>query len=227
MNETVEIERIENRFDQRVLDFCRDVCLENGADESYVGLDLSKDETVDRFRHLPAAAVEEIWKYGRRKWSKTEFDNLECLMCDGRVVGLSGTRSYDSGLLRVCMHLYTLKSFRARAAGMQFTPGGVFSRHLAYARENHKTRAAFMTVFPHTSKLKALAVNLASRKLSGTAKPMIYVRELIAWPTMIEFHDVRQHFFFYPLKPDFEFDGRSPRPASKLQTFLNVTSTSV
>lgn len=210
--EDIRIVRFADRYDPRVVEFCRQVAIENGADEEYFARAVPYNQVRERFAGLPDDQLDEVWRFGPYKWRETKFDNLQCLVLRDRIVGVSGCRTYANGLLRVCMHLYTLREFRGLCHGMQFAPDGVFAHHLEYARSRPEIRSLFMTVYPHTRKLRAHARNLAQRKLSALGAPMSYVRDLRPWPVPVRFHGVDQQFFFYVLDANFQFDGQAPLP---------------
>lgn len=209
----IRLERIVDRFDPRVLRFCREVCEENGADADFYDQSDSFNytQTTQRFSNLGESESEEIWKFGKRKWRETNFENLECLVWGERVIGLSGCRAYEGGLLRVSMHLYTLKSFRKTCRNFQFAPDGLFSRHLDFARAHGDFQSLFMSVYPHSKRLLSHAKNLGGRHLTPGRTPSPFISDLKPWHEPVIFHNVPQYFFFYPLRADFNFDGRAPQ----------------
>ncbi len=199
----VTLETIIDRWDSRITDFRQRLFTELGVDGGNLNIASTRSGTLRKLDRLSASDAEEIWKFSDAKWIATKFDALECALVAGRVVSLSGCRFYGNNMLRVGMHLYTLKEFRREVRNIQFRKNGFFARHLEFARNSEKTECLFMTVYAHNSKLKSHAKNLASRRISPDGGPMEYIHDLEFVPEPIVFHDVPQYFFLYKLNPDF------------------------
>src|SRR5690606_24293779 len=130
---------------------------------------LSYKETQEYCNSLSREAVfEEIWKFGNKKWEQTDFSCIEVAVLNnsGEIVSISGCRRYESNLLRVAMHLYTLKDFRKSCRNVQFSDKGFFYKHIEYARSLKDIEALFLTVYPYSKKLLNHFKNLAYRRLS-------------------------------------------------------------
>lgn len=147
--------------------------------------------------NLPPDVAEDAYKYCDRKWNTVMFDNIECIIEDGKIVGMSGCRTYG-GYLRVSMHLYLLKKFRAKYPGIKYLDGGYFDRHLEYARSQNNI-GIFFTVYPYSKKLKALISNHTSRTISLVDKKYLKHMDKIEIKGTFLFNDVPQTFFYYPI----------------------------
>jgi hypothetical protein len=188
--------------------------LENGVDTATWEAGFSRKEIYEKFSHLPAQQLEEIWKFSLRKWQETVFENLEAAMIGDEVASLSGCRRYSGNLLRVSMHLYTRAPFRKDLRNIQFTPDGFFARHLGFARSQSGIEALFMTIFCHDRKTEALRKCLGERRLHAEGADVGFFYDFQVWPEPLLFHGVQQHFFFYPLNDGFQFTGEAPVPAA-------------
>lgn len=210
---SVTFARIVDSGDPRLRAFREALFEELGAKAADVDLDFSHRDTYRHFEGLPPAYIEELWKFGRRKWAQVRFDALECAIVANRVVSLSGCRKYSGGMLRVAMHLYTLRAYRRTVRNIQFSESGFFARHLAFAREVGGVRSLFFTVYPHSKKLQSHVANLAHRKISPDGGKLFFVGDLEFIESPINFHGVDQFFFIYKLDEGFEFNRMAPEPA--------------
>jgi hypothetical protein len=153
-------------------------------------------------------------KFGNQKWRQTQFANLEAAVCKetNKIISISGCKIYSKNMLRVAMHLYTLKNYRKTCRHIQFSETGFFYRHLQFAKSLPQIESLFLTVYDHNSKLKSHVKNLASRRFAPGHGKMHYIHDLIPISQPLLFHAVPQYFFLYPLKEGFIWDGTAPVP---------------
>lgn len=153
---------------------------------------------------VPAERAEDVYKFSFKKWNKTNFDRIYCVMDGGQVVGMSGTRKYGR-YLRVSMHMYLLKRFRGKFINLKYLPGGYFERQVNYARELD-LEAVFFSIFSHNDKTRALVINHTRRKISSDLRNLHYPADLQRLSEPVMFKDVPQHIFYLPLKGACEFN---------------------
>lgn len=210
---------ITDRFDPRLTEFRKRVCIENGAHETYLDLDIDKESTLEYCKPLGSnCTFEEIWKYGNNKWTRTEFARIECLLEGDEIISISGSRFYTHNLLRVGMHLYTLKSHRKSYRNVPFSENGFFYHHLQFAKNHPFLDALFLSIYPHNPKLMALVKNIAHRQMSpdGGKENLHFVDKMVFIENPITFHDVNQYFFYYPLRELTEFPTKNVKPMKVL-----------
>lgn len=141
--------------------------------------------------------AEDAYKYCNRKWDALGFNNIEAIVEGDRIVGMSGCRAYGD-YLRTSMHLYLLKSVRAKYPGIKYIKGGWFERHMNYATANH-CKGMFFTVYAHNKKLQGL-INNHSKKLISLVdkKYLLYIND-VELKGQYVFNNVPQTFFYYKL----------------------------
>lgn len=204
-----------DRDDPKLKKFRSEVCQENGANFDYLEKSLTYKESKDYFDSLECKGdFEEVWKYGNTKWKQAQLLRVEAAVCNatGEVASISGCRMYSDNMMRVGMHLYTLKKYRKTCRNIQFDSEGFFYRHINFAREMGGVESLFMTVYAHNKKLESHVKNLGQKKMSPDGGRMSFIEDLIAVEEPLEFHSVPQHFFLYPLSKDFNWIGRAPLP---------------
>ena len=205
---------IKDRYDPRITEFRKNVCIENGADPDYLEMDIDHDETRDYVSQLNRPTVlEEIWKYGNNKWGRTEFTQLECVLHEDKIVGIAGSRLYANKMLRVGMHHYTLMSYRKDYRNLLFSEKGYFYHQLQLGKSMGNVDCLFLTIYPHNHKLETLTKNIAHRRISpdGGKENLYFVDKFIFLEEKIRFHDVDQYFFLYPINDKFKFNGMAPK----------------
>lgn len=148
--------------------------------------------------------AEDAFKYSDRKWFSLGTDNIECIIENDEVVGISGCRQYGS-FLRTSMHLYLLKKVRKKYPGIKYIKGGWFERHIKYAKEK-KIKGLFFTVYAYSRKLQGLINNHKNRTISLVDKNyLLYINDVCEVGEYF-FNDVPQTFFYYKLTDDFNID---------------------
>lgn len=196
---------ISDRWDPRLSDFRRALVEEFSLPPDTIHRPLTRSAVDRMFGHLPNDAREEVWKFCDSKWRTVAFDRIECALIGDRIVSISGCRRYGQDLLRVGMHLYTLRAYRQRVRNLQFHPGGYFERQLEFAR-GQNVRCLFLSIYAHSRKLESHVKNLAERRISPDGGPMVYIHDLERVEEPIFLHNVPQHIFLYKIDPDFSFD---------------------
>lgn len=148
---------------------------------------------------------EEAYKYSDIKWNKVGFDQIEAVLDDNQVVSISGCRKYYSmdrreSFLRVSMHYYTLKKFRKKYNGIVYIEGGFIERQLNYAISQN-CAGIFFTIYPYSSKLKAMVINHTKRRISYVRSRLTYMNKF-SHIGSFKLNEVFQDFFYYPITQD-------------------------
>ena len=213
------IKRLHDPLDSRITDFRRQVTLENGAPADYIGQNMDYHHTLKYAQGLPQPYnVEEIWKYGDTKWKETRFLSLECVFYKNQIISLSGCKLYTNNMMRILMHLYTLKDYRRICRSHTYCENGLFQKHLDFAKKQGDIDCLFLTIYPYNKKLKSYVKNLLDRKIGPDLgwKNMKYIQDLKGTGRPVLFHNCRQYLFFYPLKKEFRIPKEVPRPVPYL-----------
>lgn len=186
-----------NRFDERLTVFRRKLYAEFDVSADLLETEMSLAQVRATFPELPTAAVEEIYKYGLQKWSRTEFHRIEAAVDDEGVFSISGSREYGRGLLRVAMHHYTLQSHRRTHRSLFFRDGGFLSRHIRSSIEEAGSRFLFFSVYPHNDRLRTLVKNMLGRRTSHEGLPMAHLKDFRPLGEPVLLHGVPQHLFVF------------------------------
>lgn len=194
------IETISDPWDPRLTEFRKTIFTSDlGLDEQIIDLD---EPSPWWHNNLDSKIVEDAFKYSNRKWKTVGFDNIEAIIEDGKIVGMSGCRIYNN-FLRTSMHLYLLKSVRAKYPGIKYLKGGWFERHMTYAKNNN-CYGMFFTVYAHNGKLKGLINNHRGKIISLVDKDhLLYINDVREKGEYM-FNGVPQTFFYYPLTKTIE-----------------------
>jgi len=189
------IETISDYNDLRLTKFRREIFeFDLKIDPDLVSIDKDHNWWVDNFNKKIS---EDAWKYCDKKWKKVGFDNIEAIIEDNNIVGMSGCRKYKN-YLRTSMHLYLLKSVRAKYPGIKYLEGGWFQRHMKYANTNNCS-GMFFTVYAYSRKLQGLINNHRGKIISLVDKShLLYINDIHEKGEYI-FNGVPQTFFYYPL----------------------------
>jgi hypothetical protein len=143
--------------------------------------------------------VEDCYKFSQSKWNRTQFANIEAIIEDGRVVGISGSKMYGP-YLRTSMHLYLLKRVRSRYPGIKYVRGGWFERHMDHAK-SLGAAGMFFTVYGYSRKLRGLIRNHMGQNLvSLVDRQHLVMMKDISYVGTYKFNNVDQAFFYHPLK---------------------------
>jgi hypothetical protein len=144
---------------------------------------------------------EDAYKYSNHKWSEVGFDAIEVALENDQIVSMSGAKVYDDihghRFLRVNMFYYILKAFRGKYNGIVYQDCGFFDRHIIFAK-SIRCRGLFFTIYPHSSKLKAMVINHTKRRISHVRSKLKYWDD-IQHLGEYQLNNVLQEFFYYPL----------------------------
>ena len=189
------IETISDFNDPKLTKFRRDIFeFDLKIDPDLVSIDKDYNWWVNNFNKKIS---EDAWKYCDRKWNKVGFDNIEAIIEDDNIVGMSGCRRYDK-YLRTSMHLYLLRSVRSKYPGIKYLEGGWYQRHLTYAKSQN-CAGMFFTVYAYSRKLQGLINNHRGKIISLVDKNhLLYINDIKEKGQYI-FNGVPQTFFYYPL----------------------------
>lgn len=199
--ENFTIETISELNDRRLTEFRQLIFSEDlKIDPELIHADKPHKWWIENFDKKIA---EDAYKYCDRKWNTLGTDNIEAIIEDGKVVGMSGCRIYGN-YLRTSMHLYLLKRVRSKYPGIKYLKDGWYSRHINFANEKNLD-GMFFTVYAYSRKLQALINNHRNKTISLVDKKHLLYMDDIKEVGQYEFYNVPQTFFFYKLK-DKEFD---------------------
>lgn len=199
------IETIYDKFDHRITKFRRKIFEEDlGLDPDLCEKNHNKEWWLN---NTDQKKLEDAYKYSNFKWCNTIFDNIECIIEDGEVVGISGCRIYGK-YLRTSMHLYLLKSVRKKYPGIKYLKGGWFERHIHYAQEKNLD-GLFFTVYAYSRKLKGLIRNHTEKTISLVNKKYLKYIQDVEFVGEYDFNKVKQSFFYYKLKESFDIKNMS------------------
>lgn len=144
---------------------------------------------------------EDAFKYSNRKWFEVKFDCIEIAITDNKIVSMSGAKIYldnnGNKFLRVNMFYYILKEYTKKCNGIIYVDSGFDDRHLEYANKNN-CKGMFFTIYPYSSKLKALVINHTSRRISNVRSKLKHLDEINHVGSYL-FNGVNQEFFYYPI----------------------------
>jgi len=144
---------------------------------------------------------EDAYKYSDKKWIDVRFDAIECAVENNKIVSMSGAKVYEdtngNRFLRVNMFYYILKAYRGKYNGIVYVDQGFFDRHIIFAKSN-RCKGMFFTIYPHSSKLRAMVANHTTRKISHVASKLKYWND-IQHMGNYRLNDVPQEFFYYRL----------------------------
>ena len=201
--QTFTIETISDLSDKRLVTFRENIFKEDlGLDSKLIREDKPHSWWME---NIPSKVAEDAFKYCDRKWNTVTFDNIEAIIEDGEIVGISGCKTY-SKFLRTSMHLYLLKRVRSKYPGIKYIEGGWFERHIAYATKSNLS-GLFFTVYAHSRKLKALIRNHGAKTISLVDKQHLKYMSDIHEKGEYLFNNVPQTFFYYQLlTPIEQFD---------------------
>ena len=144
--------------------------------------------------------AEDIYKFSQHKWDNTDFDSIEAMLYQGKIISISGCRSHGSSL-RMLMNRYTLQAFRRTSNKHVWQVGGFIDRHLNYAASQGKS-ALFFTIYEHNLTLKTLASYFRKRK-KNQRKPLL--DKFRALNTAVMFNGVPQSIFYYLIDDAYNF----------------------
>jgi hypothetical protein len=170
-------ETLLNKEDPKLYQFRRSVCEENGGSEIFLTKDFTRSQVGTILKDEKVESAEEVYKFGKKKWSQSKLASIEAVSVDGQIVSISACEYFNSNALRVGMFLYTLKSHRVFVRGHMFSEDGFFSRHIRHARQTGRG-AVFLSVYPHSKKLQAHAMNLFKHKRAITSVKQPYLKDL-------------------------------------------------
>lgn len=189
------IETISNILDPRLLEFRKEIFANDlNLDPNLIIEDKPHKWWLENFDKKIA---EDAYKYCDRKWNTIGFDCIEAIIEDGKIVGISGAKKYNS-YLRTSMHLYLLKRVRKKYIGIKYIKDGWFHRHINYARASN-CKGLFFTIYAYSPKLKGLLRNHTEKTISYIDKSyLLYIDDVKEVGEYI-FNNVPQTFFYYPL----------------------------
>ncbi len=197
------IETISDKWDARLTDFRKKIFeVDLGLSAELINNDKPHSWWLS---NIEPKNAEDAFKYSNRKWHTVDFNNIEAIIENEAVVGISGCKAYGN-FLRTSMHLYLLKSVRSVYPGIKYLKGGWFDRHVSHA-VTRKYDGLFFTVYAHNKKLKGLIRNHQGKLISLVNKQhLMYIHDVQEKGEYM-FNGVPQTFFYYPLNiPIEKFD---------------------
>lgn len=190
-----KIETLYNLFDNRLFDFRKKIFTEDlNLSSNTMHINKNHKWWIDTFGQKYG---EDAYKYSDVKWNTVKFDNIEAIIENNNIVGISGCKKYNN-YLRTSMHLYLLKSVRSKYPGIKYLPGGWFERHINYAIENNLD-GLFFSVYAYSKKLQGLINNHKGKTISLINKKHLKYIQDIQYVGEFMFYNVKQSFFYYPL----------------------------
>lgn len=194
------IETISDSNDQRLTQFREEIfTVDLGLSADMISIDKPHEWWIET---LPSSISEDAFKYSNRKWDSVRFDNIEAIIDDDKIVGISGCKRYGR-YLRTSMHLYLLKSVRAKYPGIKYLKHGWFDRHIQYAK-NMQCAGLFFTVYPYNMKLRGLINNHRGKIISIVNKSnLLYINDIQEKGEFV-FNNVPQTFFYYSITAPIE-----------------------
>lgn len=103
------------------------------------------------------ADVEDIYKFSDSKWDQVGFDEVLAVESGDQIVSIAGNKRYSGKILRLGMHYYTLKKYRANVRSVLWRDHGFVDFSL---RAHNDASSFFISIFAHNKKLKAWAERL-------------------------------------------------------------------
>jgi hypothetical protein len=193
------IETIYNLDDPRLTEFRQEIFVNDlGISKDFIKEDKPHKWWIQNFEKKIS---EDAYKYCNRKWFSLGTDNIECIIEEGKIVGISGCRIYNS-YLRTSMNLYLLKKVRNKYLGIKYLKNGWFSRHIDYATKN-RCKGLFFTVYAYSKKLEGLINNHSNRTISLVNKKYLLYIDQIEQIGKFVLNGVPQTFFYYKLTDNF------------------------
>lgn len=189
------IETIYDANDKRLLEFRKEI-FQNDLLLNTDLIDINKPHSW-WLSNFDKKIAEDAYKYSTKKWNSINFNCIESIIDNDKIVGISGCKLYGK-YLRTSLHLYLLKRVRNKYPGIKYLKNGFFNRHINYALKNN-CDGLFFTVYPYSKKLEGLIKNHTTRTISLVDKShLLYINEIKNVGEYV-FNEVNQTFFYYPL----------------------------
>jgi len=184
--------------------FRKAAILDCGGNETDIELSDGHTAILEQLTDRNIKEAEEIYRYTNDKWYSTEFESVDAFYVDDQIVGISGSKIYGNWM-RGAMYYYQLKHTRKDHSTLFFRDGGQLPRLIEHAKELG-CYGVFITIWPHSSQLKALTKRMRLGKSIPTPGNLDLIR-MMKFKGISKFHGVIQDFYVYEFDTyRFKFD---------------------
>lgn len=181
-----------------LIKFRKAAIVDCGGDESDITLSGGHTAILEELKSRNIMEIEEIYRYTNDKWYSTEFESVDAFYVGNEIVGISGSKMYGNWM-RGAMYYYQLKKTRKEHSTLFFRNKGQLPRLIEHSKILG-CHGVFITIWPHSSQLKALTKRMRSGKSIPTPGNIDLIR-MMKFKGISKFHGVTQDFYVH------EFDN--------------------